>query len=61
MENSLPLHDMALAHNAYIVAKDSNPSYVNAEWPGFQDFSEDLAEDLVCHVTTVRGLPSSMQ
>ncbi|KAK3793778.1 hypothetical protein RRG08_061913 [Elysia crispata] len=48
---------MAAAHNAYIVAKDSNPGYVNSEWPGFQDFLEDLVEDLVCHVTTVRAPP----
>ncbi|KAK3797067.1 hypothetical protein RRG08_065833 [Elysia crispata] len=36
---------------------DSNPGYVNSEWPGFQDFLEDLAEDLVCHVTAVRAPP----
>ena len=48
---------MAAAHNTYTVAKDSNPGYVNSEWPGFLDFLEDLAEDPVCDVTTVRAPP----
>ncbi|GFS01655.1 PiggyBac transposable element-derived protein 4 [Elysia marginata] len=48
---------MASAHNAYIVAKSSNPDHVAKEWPGFQDFLEDLAEELVCQVTATRAPP----
>jgi len=38
---------MAAVHNAYVIAKDSNPEVVHKEWPNFQDFVEDLAEGLI--------------
>ncbi|MEW8548513.1 MAG: transposase, partial [Candidatus Thiodiazotropha sp.] len=38
---------MACAHNAYIIASDSNPDVVKSEWPNFQDFIEELAEGLI--------------
>ncbi|GFO38733.1 PiggyBac transposable element-derived protein 4-like [Plakobranchus ocellatus] len=48
---------MASAHNAYVVAKDSNAEFAAKHWPGFQDFLEDLAEDLVANLTTTRAPP----
>ncbi|XP_061186542.1 piggyBac transposable element-derived protein 4-like [Saccostrea echinata] len=38
---------MASAHNAYIVAKDTHPEIAREKWPGFQDFIEDIVEDLI--------------
>ena len=38
---------MASAHNAYIIAKDSHPDVAKDKWPNFQDFIEDLVEDLI--------------
>ena len=38
---------MATAHNAYVSAKDSSEEFVRLEWPRFQDFLEELAEDLI--------------
>ncbi|XP_062583974.1 piggyBac transposable element-derived protein 4-like [Saccostrea cucullata] len=38
---------MASAHNAYIVAKDIHTHAARERWPGFQDFIEELVEDLI--------------
>ena len=38
---------MASAHNAYVVAQDSNPDMVQSEWPNFQDFLEEIALSLI--------------
>ena len=43
---------MASAHNAYILAKDNNPEHAHDVWPNFQDFIEELAEDLIGDVRT---------
>lgn len=48
---------MASAHNAYVIAKDSNPEVVSREWPNFQDFIEDLASGLIDDMTTPRAPP----
>ena len=38
---------MASAHNSYIVAKDTHPAVARERWPRFQDFIEELVEDLI--------------
>ena len=38
---------MASARNAYIVAKDTHPETFREKWPRFQDFIEELVEDLI--------------
>ena len=46
------------AHNAYIIAKDSNPEVAKREWPNLQDFVEDLAEGLIGDFTPSRAAPN---
>ncbi|XP_052818115.1 piggyBac transposable element-derived protein 4-like [Mya arenaria] len=48
---------MSAAHNAYIIARDSNPEVIQREWPQFQDFVEDLAEDLIGNYKASRAAP----
>ena len=45
---------MASAHNAYVVAQDSNPDIVQSEWPNFQDFLEEIALSLIEESRTKR-------
>ena len=45
---------MASAHNAYVVAQDSNPDMVQSEWPNFQDFLEEIALSLIGESRTKR-------
>ena len=35
------------AYNAYVIARDSNPNKVNATWPLFQSYVEDLVISLI--------------
>ena len=35
------------AYNAYVIARDSNPDEVNATWPLFQSYVEDLVISLI--------------
>ncbi|KAK3791474.1 hypothetical protein RRG08_046626 [Elysia crispata] len=46
------------AHNAHVVAKESNEEYCRREWPRFQDFLEDLVENLVDISTSSRAPPN---
>ena len=48
------------AHNAYIIAKDSNPEVAKREWPNLQDFVEDLAEGLIGDFTPSRAAPNQI-
>ncbi|KAL4240265.1 hypothetical protein ACF0H5_001059 [Mactra antiquata] len=48
---------MTTAYNAYVLAKESNPNVVQREWPQFQDFLEDLAEDLIGDYSSSRDTP----
>jgi hypothetical protein len=50
---------MVAVHNAYIVAKDSNPEEAYKQWPQFQDFVEDLAIDLIGSTRTSRAPPTA--
>ena len=52
---------MASAHNAYILAKDSNPQHAKDEWPHFQDFIEEIVEDLIGDVQAGRAAPDHNQ
>ena len=45
---------MASAHNAYVVARDTNPEMVASEWPNFQDFVEGVG-DILSLVGDVRS------
>ncbi|GFO49479.1 hypothetical protein PoB_007598400 [Plakobranchus ocellatus] len=45
------------AHNGYVVAKYTNAEFAARHWPGFQNFLEDLAEDLVANLTTTWAPP----
>ena len=45
---------MASAHNAYVVAQDSNPEMVESEWPNFQDFLEEIILWLVGDIRSRR-------
>ena len=49
---------MASAHNAYVIANDSYPEVMAHEWPGFQDFIEDLALGLTGDISTKRNPPN---
>ncbi|GFN93418.1 hypothetical protein PoB_001992400 [Plakobranchus ocellatus] len=46
---------MASAHDAYVVAKDTNAEFAAKHWPGFQDLLEDLAQDFVANLTTTQA------
>lgn len=48
---------MAAAHNAYLIAKDVQPQIVAREWPQFQDFLEDLADNLIGDFSSSRNTP----
>ena len=48
---------MVAVHNAYIVAKESNPAEAAAQWPVFQDFMEDLSLELIGDVRSTRAAP----
>ena len=48
---------MGSALNAYIIAKDCNAVTVTENWPSFQDFVEDLAEDLIGNFETSKHPP----
>ena len=50
---------MASAHNAYVVARDTNPDVVAAEWPNFQDFVEGIILSLVGDVRSRRDPASN--
>ena len=52
---------MVSAHNAYIVAKNSNSECVLKEWPSFQDFLEELADDLIGDCKAGRDAPNLNQ
>ena len=45
---------MASAYNAYVVARDTNPEMVAAEWPNYQDFLEGIILWLVGDVRSQR-------
>ena len=45
---------MASAYNAYVVARDTNPEMVAAEWPNYQDFLEEIILWLVGDVRSQR-------
>ena len=45
---------MASAYNAYVVARDTNPEIVEAEWPNFQDFLEQIILWLIGEVRSRR-------
>ena len=45
---------MASAHNAYVVARDTNPEMVESEWPNFQDFLEEIILWLVGDIRSRR-------
>ncbi|KAI0216626.1 hypothetical protein LSAT2_031377 [Lamellibrachia satsuma] len=48
---------MIAVHNAYIIAKESNPVEAAAQWPLFQDFVEDLSLELIGNVRSARAAP----
>jgi hypothetical protein len=48
---------MVAVHNAYIVAKKSNPDVAKNRWPTFQDFVDDLATELIAEVRAARAPP----
>ena len=48
---------MVAVHNAYIVAKESNPAEAATQWPVFQDFVEDLSLELIGDVRSARAAP----
>ena len=48
---------MVAVHNAYIVAKESNPVEAAAQWPLFQDIVEDLSLELIGDVRSARAAP----
>ena len=48
---------MVAVHNAYIVAKESNPVEAAAQWPLFQDIVEDLSLELIGDVRSSRAAP----
>ena len=48
---------MTSAHNAYVMAKDTNPETVHSKWPNVQDFIEDLADGLIGDVAAGKDAP----
>lgn len=44
-------------HNAYIVAKDTNPDWDHQAWPHFHNFVEDLALGLIGDTRAARQVP----
>ena len=48
---------MGSALNAYIIAKDCNAATVTETWPSFQDFVENLSEDLIGNFEAAKSPP----
>jgi hypothetical protein len=48
---------MVSAHNSYIIAKDTHPEIAKIRWPNFQDFLEEIVEDLVGDTRSSREAP----
>ena len=48
---------MVAVHNAYVVARQSNPGPSAMRWRSYQDFVEELAESLVGDVRSARAAP----
>lgn len=48
---------MVSAHNGYIVAKDTHPEIAKDRWPNFQDFVEEIVEDLIGDTRSSREPP----